>query len=149
MGCAMSPVSQPHKSHEHVPSPSGGIDWGEISKDVEKQSGGAVVAAPIRLFYGRHHAANKGFGKTHIEAEHSEEFAICGFDKFVSDAVSYFDTIYDQNGKRTVLFRSGRARLVAVLELRNDGVNAFYSIITAYRANPLKQIQGNVVWKNK
>ncbi len=50
-----------------VTTPDGRIEFGQIGPEIAQAIG--REAAPIRLVYGEHRAANDGFGKVHIDAE--------------------------------------------------------------------------------
>lgn len=145
-----SPVSPPAKAesqYDFIPAPKGGDDWGAISPEIEAHTKGVVKAGPIRVQRGRHDGPNKGFGKTHIVAEHADEFKFCGFDQFVVDAVTTFSELYVQGDKMVVVFRTGKSRLQAVLEYRTKVPPPFWSVVTAFRPVPQKEMRGTLVWK--
>ena len=138
-----TPTSKIH-AHSLITAPDGGLDWGRITPEIESATGGRVLAGPIRVCHGRHDGPNRGYGKIHIEAEHSKEFICTGFARFVVEAISSFDAIYQQHDKVIATMRHGHSRIVAVLEWRNPG---FYSVVTAFRPTPTKAIAGEVIWK--
>ena len=102
--------------------------------------------AEIHLFEGRHWGPNRGFGKTHIWAEHQTEMRQMGFGseddvgKYVASMVRSGSSLYFEGGFRTnpQLLAFRRAAGMVVLELRHD----IWSIVTAY---PRKQPHGTWV----
>lgn len=149
-GQATSELLRPNHSlpHDIVRRSDGATDWGHFSKELEAQTDGEIEALPIRVFEGRHHGPNRGYGKIHIEAEHSKEFKSTGFERFVTDAVSTYTAIYVQADRIVVLFRDGKSRLQAVLErVIPAGGDACYSVVTVFRASPTKKVAGRLIWK--
>lgn len=130
--------------------PSGGIDWAHIPPEIETATKGLVKAGPIRVMAGVHFGPNRGYGRAHIISEHPTDFAVCGFDSFVNEAIKNFAQILQQKDKVIMLFRSGKSRTLAVLEYRQEGnATAYYSVITAFRMAPTRKLTGASLWERE
>ncbi len=124
------------KSTDPVISPTGHQDWSTFTAWDVKESKGKIEALPIRALKGDHWSANKGFGITHIQAEHADEIEAMNQDlaKFVHHVLLDFNEVFE-DGDRLSLVAS-RPRSVAIVELRKES-GGFYSVITAFpKENP-------------
>lgn len=113
-------------------------DFGEISKDIEKATGGRVKSAPIRLQVG-----NESFGYIHME-KHIKQIQGKGFGNaidFINHTINNFNQIYIQQKKdrqgdvhnRYVIYCKGdksKGFIPMDLEIRVDD-GQYYSIVTA------------------
>lgn len=96
----------------------------------------------IYLKHGEHTAANRGFGREHIWAEHQRYLIENGYPskeevaRYVADIIQPNASIHSEfeqlRNKRVQVVKSAVG--LVVLEERLDGANVnFYSVITAYR----------------
>ena len=133
----------PGMSNRRVINPDTGcISFGIVPKI--KVRGLVCEEAEIHLFEGRHWGPNRGFGKTHIWAEHQTEMRQMGFGsedevgKYVASMVRSGSSLYlpkrrsKTNRRRLLAVRSTAG--LAVLEFRHDARlgREIWSIVTAY-----------------
>jgi hypothetical protein len=105
----------------------------------------------IRLKHGRHTGPNKGFGATHIWAEHQSEMLKAGFSEenqvadYVASIIEPGTPIFCEfsnmkNFQRLAVVKSARG--LAILEFKGTVDDGHYSVVTAY-AN--RQTHGTLV----
>ena len=119
---------------DFVPTPDGGLDYGEITPEMGKAM--RRQAGKIRLRRG-----DETQGLLHIEARHLDQFKKRGFESvpdFVASVAKAFTAIYKRDGAAldVVLEDGDRGRLVVQLELAADG--DFYDVKTA---SPIREDQ--------
>ena len=97
----------------------------------------------IKLRHGEHKGPNRGFGVTHIWAEHAKELTDKGYvniddvAKYLSDLIGPGSPIYCEfnsmrGNHRIAVLRSSVG--VVFLEQKSDAYNnIFYSVVTAFR----------------
>lgn len=110
---------------DFVPAADGSLDLGIIDEEVAAAIGGE--AAPIRLQEGWHDdAADKGFGRVHIEAQRGEAIRKAGYPDaaaFVADTAAGYTQVYEaKDGRRFLVKRNGRVRLAVIEMNRVAGV---------------------------
>lgn len=110
-----------------VPSPDGGVDYGQISAEMGKAM--RRQAGAIRLRQG-----NEAWGLTHIEMRHGRDVVAMGYSDardFVSKVAQGFTKIYSGRGAAldVVIDNEARGMLIVSMEPAADG--DFYDIKTA------------------
>lgn len=117
---------------------TGGICFGEI---IEMNSRGCIIpAGEIRLLSGKHVGPHRGWGASHIWAEHQLEMRERGLHTY-EEVPAYVSSIVKQG--TPLFFEAGQIRQIrlmgvrsptgtAVLEFRDRREGAIWSIITAY-----------------
>ncbi len=148
----MPPLPDPADFHA---APNGGADFAVIPEAVAVETGGALLALPVRLQEG----TESGFGAGHAGAERTRRLQLLGF-RDLADYVSFvataFTEIWQARGGRPMLLVTpgwGKSRAgkpvdnVLVIELRSrSGDDAegpsFYGVTTvipdaapSYKAN--------------
>ena len=102
-------------------------------------------AGDIKLRFGEHRRANRGFGVVHIWAEHSNELIRLGY-KTIEDVPNYISDIIVVGAQIYCEFNDIRsnhrlavlktAKGIVYLERKSNGNNdIFYSVVTAFRKN--------------
>ena len=122
--------------------PSGQQSFGQIPEIVSK--GILIPEGSIFLKVGKHFGPNRGFGATHIWAEHSKEMARAGFESF-EDVPKYVNQIIRTGSaihcefaqlkgyNRLTILRNASG--TAILEYKGQYPNGHYSIVTAFSGN--------------
>lgn len=104
-------------------------------------SGKGIPSGTIYLKVGKHVGPNRGFGASHIYAEHAKEMRSLGFEgldqvpQFVATIVRagsgiYYEAARMKGGTRVSVVRSAVG--TAILEYTGTRGNPNYSVVTAY-----------------
>lgn len=117
------------KQADFIQSPSGSIDFGEITPDMaqamRRQSG------KIRLERG-----DADYGLTHIEARHGKQIRNLGFDSieaFVADAVSKVESIWSASKtSQMVMIQSHERGKAVFIQLKPAKTGDYYTVNTAF-----------------
>ena len=108
---------------QFVESPDGGIDFGQIPKELEEKSDGKYPAAPIRLEKGSY-----AYGHEHITEERKREIVDAGYKNeldMLSDVSKNYTQIYEQpNGRLLLVKKNGKSKY-AVVELQKEPDNYY------------------------
>jgi hypothetical protein len=131
-----------------VKSPSGSIDFGEVSADM-----GRIMrrqAGKIRLEEG-----NDLYGLRHIENRHGASIRAAGFpdaSAFVHEVATHFNKIYQpEQTAQLVLLETGAAgtarRMFVELQLGKDGDRDYYTVRTAYPSRTEAKNTWKVLWE--
>jgi len=127
------------KPADFVPNPDGGLDYGEITKEMGRAM--RRQAGVIRLQNGVQNANGTGWGLTHIEARHGREIRAAGFDSvesFIADAFENMTGIWRPGAtSQLIAVQSGRTGKVAFIQLEADtqGGRDFYRVNSAFPAS--------------
>lgn len=109
---------------QFVESPDGGIDFGQIPKELEEKSDGKYPAAPIRLEKG----AAEDYGHSHIGEERIKEIKEVGYKDeldMLSDVSKSYTHIYEQPNGRILLVKKNGKSKYAVVELQKEPDNYY------------------------
>lgn len=112
---------------DFIPSPDGGVDYGEITPEMGKAM--RRQAGKIRLRRG-----DETQGLVHIENRHAKDFAALGFNStqdFVSQVASGFTKIYKGRGAALDVVLDDQARGMLIVSLEPSADGDFYDIKTA------------------
>ncbi|KAB2890617.1 MAG: hypothetical protein F9K35_19045, partial [Burkholderiaceae bacterium] len=123
---------------DFVPSPEGGLDYGEITPEMGKamrRQGGV-----IRLQQGVQNADGTGYGLVHIEANHGKQIRALGFgdvQSFVAHVAHGIQQVWQVPGNRQLLvtMKDGR-KDVMYLQLEAAQEGDFYRVNSAF---PVRQ----------
>ena len=121
---------------EFIVKPDGGIDFGEITTEMEEESKGKLKKGKIRLVVG-----NKSYGLIHCK-KHEAEAISNGYNSmedFIYDITANFDKVYEssKNKNNYILVKTGKKSSGIIngfspvyFELNFDGEN-YYIVISA------------------
>jgi hypothetical protein len=145
---------------------TGGIDWGNISPDIARETGGAVEALPLRVHQGepRRPDGTGGFGFAKV-AEREDWARKLGFadnDAYIDHVARNFNTILQQPGQGSIalMVRPGQgaapdkaiSNFMAVRLSRDPFGGDFYrmsTILPGADERYLKSAGKSIIWERK
>jgi hypothetical protein len=117
---------------------NGGISFGQVPE--MNNRGFLILEGEIRLVSGKHIGPNRGWGASHIWAEHRNEMAAKGFDtyqevpNYVASIVNVGTRLFFSNDNmRNVRLMAVRSTSgTAILEFKDRREGPIWSVVTAY-----------------
>ncbi len=125
------------KPQDFVPSPNGGLDYGEVTPEMGRAM--RRQAGAIRLQQGVQNADGSGYGLAHIEANHGKQIRSAGFvsvPAFVAHIAGNFNELLQASkGSQLLVAVSTGRRDVMFVQMEATEDEDFYRVNTAFPAS--------------